>query len=150
MSESDEKHLADIRGGLKVTSPRGVFLVDVVWLLALIERLQGENTTLRNAQKSCEDCGGPTKAEFEQVQAELARAQSTARDMRPTWEFGAKVMGKLVIPRAHQMSPGEIPFEFLERFFTQVEQLQAQLAECQAARARLSDPVVESKNQDWV
>lgn len=28
-------------------------------------------------------------------------------------------------------------------------QLQAQLAECQVARARLSDPVVEPKNQDW-
>ena len=37
-----------------------------------IEKLRAENETLRNAQKACEDCDGPTLEEVKQLRAENA------------------------------------------------------------------------------
>ena len=37
---------------------------EIAALRAQVEALRSENTIFRNAQKACEDCEGPTKAEF--------------------------------------------------------------------------------------
>ena len=46
-----------------------------------IDRLKAENTTLRNAQKACEDCDAPTLAQTNRLKAQNARLEAALRSV---------------------------------------------------------------------
>lgn len=53
--------------------------------------------------------------------------ESSIRDCRSTYEFGASVMNQLVIPRVKQMSDGEIPINALNRWLFERDQQQSEI-----------------------
>ena len=52
----------------------------------------------------------------ESAEQKLELAESKVRDMKSTYEFGAKVMNRLVIPRTDKIIGDELPFDALERW----------------------------------
>lgn len=73
------------------------------------------------------------RAENEALRRRIELAESKSRDMEPTYQFGADVMNKVVLPRLAKGEPGECDKgsarELLDLWLTERDQIKAENAE---------------------
>lgn len=81
---------------------------------------------------ACPNCAA-LQQQLDAATQRAEKAESKARDQQSTFEFGAKVMNRLILPRVAEFAKGEFALDALARWLTERDTLRAEVARLREA-----------------